>query len=79
MSTIRSPLTIVTRRPPVAQKPLTASALSLLVFYYKLNVFVMATEEKAPVKWVAERILGVRKARAYAIVREIGAHADLEV
>jgi hypothetical protein len=42
------------------------------------NVFVIATEEKAPVEWVAERILGVRKARAYAILREIDAHADLE-
>jgi hypothetical protein len=39
---------------------------------------VMATEEKAPVEWAAERILGVRKARAYAILREIGAHSDLE-
>jgi hypothetical protein len=38
----------------------------------------MATEEKAPVEWAAERILGVRKARAYAILREIGAHSDLE-
>jgi hypothetical protein len=27
----------------------------------KLNVFVMATEEKAPVEWAAERILGLRK------------------
>jgi hypothetical protein len=36
---------------------------------YRLDVFAMATEEKAPVEWDAERILGVRKARAYAIVR----------
>jgi hypothetical protein len=39
---------------------------------------VVATEEEAPVEWAAERILGVRKARAYAILHEIGAHADLE-
>ena len=45
---------------------------------YKLSAFVMATEEKAPVEWAAERIVGVRKARAYAILREIGAHSDLE-
>jgi len=72
------PETVVDLRPPVPQKPLTASALALLELYYRLNAFVMATEEKAPVEWVAERILGVRKARAYAILREIGAHADLE-
>ena len=72
------PDTVVDHRPPVPQKPLTASAGALLELYYRLNVFVMATEEKAPVEWAAERILGVRKARAYAILREIGAHADLE-
>ncbi len=72
------PDTVVDHRPPVAQKPLTASALTLLAFYYKLNVFVMATEEQAPVEWAAKRILGVRKARAYAILREIGAQRDLE-
>jgi len=72
------PETVVDLRPPVPQKPLTACALALLELYYRLNAFVMATEEKAPVEWVAERILGVRKARAYAILREIGAHADLE-
>ena len=55
------PETVVDHRPPVSQKPLTASALSLLEFYYKLDTFVMATEEKAPVEWVAERILGVKK------------------
>jgi hypothetical protein len=38
----------------------------------------MATEEKAPVEWAAERILGVRQSRAYAILGEIGARADLE-
>jgi hypothetical protein len=63
---------------PVAQKPLTASALAVLELFYRLNVLVMATEEKASVEWAAERILGVRKARAYAILRQIGAHADLE-
>jgi len=72
------PDTVVDHRPAVSQKPLTASALALLEFHYRLNVFVMATEEKAPVEWAAERILGVRKARAYAILREIGADADLE-
>ena len=64
-------------RPPVPQKPLTASAIALLELYYRLNVFVMATEERAPVEWVAEH-LGRAKARAYAILREIDAHADLE-
>jgi hypothetical protein len=72
------PETVVDHRPPVSQKPLTASALALLELYYKLNVFVMATEEKAPVEWVAERILGVRKVRAYAILHEISVHGDLE-
>jgi hypothetical protein len=38
----------------------------------------MAIEEKAPVDWAGKRILGVRRARAYAILEEIGAHADLE-
>jgi hypothetical protein len=69
---------VVDHRPPVCQKPLTPYALRLLELYYRLNVFVMATEEKAPIKWAAERILGLRKRRAYAILREIGAHADLE-
>jgi hypothetical protein len=46
--------------------------------YYRLNIFVMAVEEKAPVPWAAERILGVRRARAYAILSEIGAQAGLE-
>ena len=72
------PDTVVDHRPPVCQQPLTASALRLLELYHKLNVFVMATEEIAPVEWAAERILGLRKRRAYAILREIGAHADLE-
>jgi hypothetical protein len=72
------PETVVDNRPPVSQKPLTASALTLLELYYKLNAFVMATEEKAPFEWVAECILGVRKRRAYLILREIEAHADLE-
>jgi hypothetical protein len=72
------PDTIVDPRPPVPQKPLTASAVALLELYFKLSAFVMATEEKAPVEWAAERILGVRKARAYAILREIGVHSDLE-
>ena len=45
---------------------------------YKLNVFVTTTEEKAPVEWAGQHILGVRKARAYAILSEIGAHDDLE-
>ena len=56
------PDTVVDPRPPVPQKPLTASAVALLELYYKLSAFVMATEEKAPVEWAAERILGVRKA-----------------
>ena len=72
------PDTVVDHRPPVPQKPLTASAVALLELYYRLNTFVMATEEKAPVEWAAKCILGVRKRRAYAILREIGAHADLE-
>jgi hypothetical protein len=72
------PETVVDHRPPVPQKPLTASALSLLEFYYKLDTFLMATEEKAPVEWVAERILGVGKARAYGILHEISVHGDLE-
>ena len=72
------PETVVDLRPPVPQKPLTASAIALLELYYRLNTFVMATEEKAPVEWAAERILGVRKTRAYAIQREIDAHADLK-
>ena len=72
------PDTVVDPRPPVPQKPLTASAVALLELYFKLSAFVMATEEKAPVEWAAERILGVREARAYAILREIGAHRDLE-
>ena len=72
------PETVVDLRPPVPQKPLTASALALLEFYYRLNAFLMATEQKAPVEWAAERILGVGKTRAYAILREIGADGDLE-
>jgi hypothetical protein len=72
------PETVVDHRPPVPQKPLTASAVALLEYYYKLNAFLVATEEKAPIEWAAERILGVRKRRAYLILREIDAHADLE-
>jgi hypothetical protein len=72
------PDTVVDQRPPVPQKPLAAAAEKLLAFYYRLNTFVVATEEKAPVEWAARRFLGVRKARAYAIQREIAAHTDLE-
>jgi hypothetical protein len=72
------PETVVDLRPPVPQKPLTASALALLELYYRLNTFVMATEEKAPVEWAAERFLGVCKTRAYAILLEIDACGDLE-
>jgi hypothetical protein len=50
----------------------------LLDLYFRLNAFVMAIEEKVPVEWIGKRILGVGKARAYAILREIDAHADLE-
>ena len=48
------PDAVVDHRPPVSQKPLTTYALRLLELYYKLNVFVMATEEKAPIEWAAE-------------------------
>jgi len=68
----------VDRRPQVPQTPLTPAALDLLELYFRLNAFVMATEENAPVEWAAARLLGVRKARAYAIQREIDAHANLE-
>jgi hypothetical protein len=68
----------IDRRPAVPQKPTTATALKLLELYYRMNAVVMATEERVPVEWIAARILGVRKARAYAIQREIAAHADLE-
>ncbi|HEV3338942.1 MAG TPA: hypothetical protein VG125_01255 [Pirellulales bacterium] len=73
-----APESVVDRRPPVAQKPVTATALKLLELYYRMNAVVMATEERVPIEWIAERILGVRKARAYAIQREIAEHADLE-
>jgi hypothetical protein len=65
-------------RRPVPQKPLTAAAATLLELYYRLNTFVTAIEEKAPVEWAGVRILGVQKARAYTIQREISAHAGLE-
>jgi hypothetical protein len=38
----------------------------------------MATEENSSVEWAAERILGLRKRRAYAMLREIGAYTDNE-
>ncbi len=41
---------IVDHRPPVVQKPITASAVNLLRFYYKLSVFLTAAEERAPVE-----------------------------
>jgi hypothetical protein len=69
---------LVDRRPPVPQKPITTTALKLLELYYRLNGVVMATEERVPIEWIAARILGVRKRRAYAIQREIAAHGDLE-
>ena len=72
------PDTVVDPRPPFSQKALTASASALPELYFKLRSFVMTVEEKAPVEWAAERFLGVRKARAYAILREIAAHADPE-
>jgi hypothetical protein len=72
------PEKVVDLRPPVLQKPLSASAISLLEFYYRLNTFVMATDERAPVEWVAKRILGVRKVRAYEILREIEADGNLQ-
>jgi hypothetical protein len=72
------PETVVDLRPPVPQKPLTASALALLELYYRLNTFVMATEEKAPVEWAAERFLSVGETRAYAILLEIDSCGELE-
>ena len=72
------PETVVDRRPPIPQRPITASAVALLELYYRLNTFVMAIEEKAPVEWAAKCILGVRKRRAYTILREIDAHGNLE-
>jgi hypothetical protein len=44
------PDTFVDHRPPVVQKPITASAVNLLSFYVKLSVFLTATEERAPVE-----------------------------
>ena len=73
-----APETVVDRRPPVPQKPVTATALKLLELYYRMNAVLMATEERVPIEWIGERILGVRKARAYAIQREVAEHADLE-
>ena len=65
-------------RPPVAQKPITASALALLEFYYRLKVFVIATEEKAPIEWAAKCILGVRKRGPTQSCARSTRHADLK-
>jgi hypothetical protein len=72
------PETVVDARPPVRQKPITASAVSLLESYYRISTFIMAIEEKAPLEWAGERILGVRKRRAQVVLREIASHGDLE-
>jgi hypothetical protein len=72
------PEKVVDRRPPVPQRPITATALDLLELYYKMNAIVTATDERVPIEWIAERILGVRKARAYGMQREIAAHPDLK-
>jgi hypothetical protein len=72
------PDSILDQRPLLPQESLSAAALKLLEWYFRLNAFVMATEETVPVEWAAAHILGVRKARAYAIQREIAAHLDLE-
>jgi len=69
---------VVDSRPPVPQRPLTAAAENLLELYFRYDTFLMAIEELAPVEWAGERILGVRKARAYAIQREIAEHGGLD-
>lgn len=72
------PDSVVDSRPPVRQRPLTAAAEKLLELYFRFDAFVMAIEEHTPVEWAGERILGVRKARAYEIQREIAAHGGLD-
>jgi hypothetical protein len=72
------PEKVVDCRPPVEQKRITTSAEALLELYYRLNTFLRATEENAPVEWAAERILGLGRPRAYALLREIDECGDLE-
>jgi hypothetical protein len=50
----------------------------LLAFYYRLDTFLLAIEEHAPVEWAGLQFLNVRKARAYEIKREIDAQGGLE-
>jgi hypothetical protein len=50
----------------------------LLELYYRLDAFLLAIEQRAPVEWAGKRFLGVAKNRAYAIQREIDKHGGLE-
>jgi hypothetical protein len=72
------PDSVVDGRRQVPQKPLTRAARGLLEFYFRLNAFIMAIEESAPIDWAGARILGLRKTQAYAIQQEIAAQGDLE-
>jgi len=69
---------VVDDRPQVPQKPLTAAAENLLKLYFRYDAFLLAIEQHAPVEWAGRQILGVHKARAYAIQREIDDQGSLE-
>ncbi len=72
------PRLVVDERPEVPQKPLTAAAINLLDLSFRLDTFLLAIERHAPVEWAGRQILGVRKARAYAIQREIDEQGSLD-
>ncbi len=72
------PELIVDTRPRVRRKPLSGTSRKLLELYYRLNAFIMALEELAPIEWAGETLLGFRRRRAYQVQRELAEHGDLE-
>ncbi len=46
--------------------------------YFRLNAFVMAIDERVPIEWIGEKLLKVRRRRAFQIHYEIAEHGDLE-
>jgi hypothetical protein len=72
------PDVIVDSRPRVRRKPFSGSSRKLLELYYRLNSFIMALEELAPIEWAGETLLGFRRGRAYQFQREVAEHGDLE-
>src|SRR5207302_1736061 len=77
-SYLKSPALVRDSRPPVPQRRLTKQAEKLLAEYYRRVSFWEACHDAVPIEWAGQQLLGVKKVRAYEILREMQARGGPE-